>query len=268
MPNRWLVWTLAALLVVGFGEPVWGQFSGSGSSRQGMFGSRTMGGNVTAGNRTFGGSNAFNNTGFSGSSFGGGTNMRSSGLGSGLGSTGTGTGGMLGANERFVRGNRQPGQFVGSDAQDIGSILQGLGGQGGMQGRGQASRSGLTTQSGNRTNQPNRGRSGGQRGRGSAQEIRVSISPAFKYSRPSASQLSTSLSVLVAKSPHIGKLSPIRIVLEGETVILRGAVETEHDRSLVEQLTLLEPGVRSVKNELIVGPLPRAPAVPSATPPE
>ena len=59
-------------------------------------------------------------------------------------------------------------------------------------------------------------------------------------------------------------ITPIRVVMEAETVTLRGVVQTAHDRVLAEQLALLEPGVRRVRNELTVGPVGPAPSGPAA----
>jgi hypothetical protein len=46
--------------------------------------------------------------------------------------------------------------------------------------------------------------------------------------------------------------SPITVIVENETAILRGQVATIHDRELAENLVRLEPGIWNVKNELIV----------------
>lgn len=226
---------------------------GRGSSSQGMFGDRTVGGSINPGTRTFGGSNAFSNTGFGGSAFGGGNSLGSAGS----------AGGMLGGNERFVRGNRQSGQFVGSDAQDVSNAFGGMAGGAANRGMNQMSRSGLDPRGMNRggqgSRQPNRGRAGrGRGGRGGqrAESVRTSISTGFRYARPALAQVSSALTDRLAKSSRIGRLSSLEAAWEGETVVLRGAVETEHDRALAEQLARLEPGVRQVRNELVVGSTP------------
>jgi hypothetical protein len=284
MRARLLVSLVAPLLVLALGEPVWAQFPSS--SRQGMFGSRTMGGSITPGNRTFGGTSGLGSSGIGGlgglgglggSSFGSGrTGRGSSGLGSmGIGAAG---GGLLGSNERFLRGNRQPGQFVGSDTQDLTNVLGGLSNAATGRGAGQMSRSGLTTQTSGRTarpNQANRRNQGNQRGRGSsrgpsgrgrAEEVVTTVTPDFRYPQPVPANVSSALATRLDKSTRIGRIAPIRVVIEGGTTILRGVVETEHDRALAEQLALLEPGVRRVKNELVVGRTSGSGAAPAGAP--
>jgi hypothetical protein len=44
----------------------------------------------------------------------------------------------------------------------------------------------------------------------------------------------------------------ISVAVEGSTAVLRGSVPSVQDRKLAEQMALLEPGVRSVRNELVV----------------
>ncbi len=253
---RTLLTAFSLVLLLGLGDPgdAWAQRT-SGSGNQGMFGNRSLGGNITPGNRSFGGTNALSGAGFTGSAFGGGSAVGGQGTAGGM------SGGMLGANERFVRGNRQPGQFVGSDAQDLANVFGGLAGAGANSSVNQQSRSGLNPQAmnrggqNNRANQPNRAQGGrGARGGRSAAEIRITVSPGFRYLRPAGPEIRSALSERMEKSSRIAKLAPITVALQGETVVLQGAVETEHDRALAEQLALLEPGVRQVKNELIVGP--------------
>jgi hypothetical protein len=60
---------------------------------------------------------------------------------------------------------------------------------------------------------------------------------------------------MIRRNQRIQKLSPITVMLENETAILRGRVATEHDRQLVEILTRFEPGIWRVQNELTVGEL-------------
>lgn len=51
----------------------------------------------------------------------------------------------------------------------------------------------------------------------------------------------------------------IDLDMDGETLVLRGSVADSHQKSLAERVALLEPGIRSVKNELIVRDLTIAP---------
>ncbi len=54
------------------------------------------------------------------------------------------------------------------------------------------------------------------------------------------------------RMPQIVKRSPIRVVMRGETAILRGRVASRHDRELAENVVRMEPGVWDVRNELVV----------------
>ena len=118
----------SVLFLISMATPIWAQ----GTTSSGLFGSRTVGGSsISPGSR-----NAFGSG--SGSSFG------ATGMGVGQQSN---TGQITGA-ERFVRGNRTAGQFVGTDTADtsfVGALssgttggfssgLSGLGGRGGMGG--------------------------------------------------------------------------------------------------------------------------------------
>jgi hypothetical protein len=87
-----------------------------GSSSQGMFGTRTTGGSVGARNRSFGAAGGGASTGMDAS-------------------VGTTTGG-----ERFLRENRQPGQFVGADVGDLGSFIGAMQGGGNQFASGGSSR--------------------------------------------------------------------------------------------------------------------------------
>jgi hypothetical protein len=56
----------------------------------------------------------------------------------------------------------------------------------------------------------------------------------------------------------------VQVSVDGETAILRGAVVSQNDRQLAEQIALLEPSIAKVRNDLTV----RKPATaPAASPP-
>jgi osmotically-inducible protein OsmY len=44
----------------------------------------------------------------------------------------------------------------------------------------------------------------------------------------------------------------VNVALSGGEITLRGTVATDADKRLMERMMLLEPGVSSVKNELVV----------------
>lgn len=253
----------ATLAVLAWTSSGWAQIRAT--TQNSMFGSRTMGGFPTAGNRTFSGS-GLGSSSFSGSS-GGGSSFGRSSLGStgGLGgsssfgqsSFGSGGGLQVNSSERFVRGARQPGQFVGADTQEVGSILGSLGaGTRTMRNQNFNVRSISGQQSRPRVNQPGAqagvGARGGRVGRASEQ-LAVAVELGFEPPSAMGSEvLSTTLTEKIGQSKRIQTLEPIQVSLAEGTAILRGVVATPHDRELAEQWILLEPGVRSVRNELTV----------------
>lgn len=220
---------------------VWAQYNNSGSSyggassaRQGIFGSRTMGG---AGTR------------------------------SGRGTFGSGAGGAGDAlsvpsdiaSARFVRGNRQAGDFVGGSAQNMDHFVGGV--QDDMS-TGNSMYSGgafSPTMSGggypNSRQNANRNQQGQQGGTGNAGQtatsIRTVFSTAFDRPQPTSEKFSTSLTRRLAQTS--ASQPRVQVELQGRTAILRGVVASEHDRSLMEQLIRLEPGIDGVNNEIVVG---------------
>lgn len=51
---------------------------------------------------------------------------------------------------------------------------------------------------------------------------------------------------------RIVPLAPITVELNESTATLRGVVQNDHDRKLLEQFIKLEPGISNVKNELVI----------------
>ncbi|MGE3313600.1 MAG: BON domain-containing protein [Planctomycetaceae bacterium] len=59
------------------------------------------------------------------------------------------------------------------------------------------------------------------------------------------------------------RFGQIEVSLEGETATMRGTVASANDRSVAEALVLFEPGVRTVRNQLVVRPpVPPTPPLP------
>ncbi len=86
--------------------------------------------------------------------------------------------------------------------------------------------------------------------------------------RPSFQWNADSLRMLPAESRLAERLrgvlrdrlrSRLGVAIVHETAILRGAVASEYDRTLAGHLARFEPGVRNVKNELIVAPAASGP---------
>lgn len=61
------------------------------------------------------------------------------------------------------------------------------------------------------------------------------------------------LALRIERCPRIQTLSPVTVVVEGETAFLNGRVATDRDRLLAEDFARFEPGIWEVRNELIVG---------------
>ena len=241
IPMRSLVLTSAAVFLWAAS----GDLASAQTTASGIFGSRTVGGagGLTAGSRNFtsGGGTLGQNQ-----QFGGGQAVLNSTLQSET------SGGVTGG-ARFLRENRS-GQFVGSDNADIGAALQMLGGQGGAapgQLGGQFGRN--TPGSGNnRSQQPNQTNQSNGR---NTPTYRISRSVGFRY-QPSAaiapSGLGDRLTGLLQGSTRIQRASPLEVQMRDRTAILRGSVSTSYDRDLAARLVLLQPGVTSVENRLIV----------------
>jgi len=70
--------------------------------------------------------------------------------------------------------------------------------------------------------------------------------------------VSTRLNKIIARSGQTA--APIGLEVKDGRVVLRGHVQTEHARTLAENLVRLEPGIWEVENELIVDPAAPKPA--------
>lgn len=258
MPSRWMI--VSAMLVAGLvcrdvlAQQTSSRSSGSSASGSrsstGSSSTRSLGSGVTAGTRT-----SIGGTG------------RASGAGS-SGNFGVGSAGMVNSSDRFVRTSRQASAFVGSDSSDtrefVGSVTAGSAsgssgsrniraGGGGSSGRGSSANA-------------NRGRGGGGPGR-QTDEVRVTLNVGFalpleQVAVETRELAAAKLAGRMARSTWIQRRSPLEVTLAQGTATLRGVVATEHDRALAERLALLEPGISTVKNELMVQPPESAAPVP------
>lgn len=83
------------------------------------------------------------------------------------------------------------------------------------------------------------------------------------------SDLQSNLSQVLSSSPRFAPGTQIEVWVEGRTAVLRGRVTSSKERTLAENVALLEPGISTVQNELqVVTPesLPPIP-VPQSSPP-
>lgn len=209
----------------------------------GSFGNRSMGSSFTPSASNFGGSAAAR---------GGGGGMGGGGQG-GLGALGVGgTGGTVAGattrgdanvgqvtgSERFVRNNRQAGQFVGGDTGDTNNFfsqLQGMAAQQGPRNQNQQNANALNV-------------------RAPQSKARVQIVPGFSYAIPTDARVGAVLQDRLERSQRIEQRGPITVTMDGRTAVLSGLVATEHDRVLAERVALLEAGVAEVRNELTIAP--------------
>jgi hypothetical protein len=208
------------------------QMSGAG----GAFGARNLGSTLAPGNRTFAGGAG----------------------GAGVGAQGgfdNSNVGLIGGNERFLRGNRQAGQFVGADTADARFIgaTGGTGtGLGSLNLGGNFGPGGLGPQQ-QRPDQQ------GQTPTRAQTTIPTRYRVDFTYSAPAATAVATTLQTRLSNIRGLAALGPLDVQMEGRTAILRGEVATDRDRDLAARLALLEAGVSAVRNELTVAQ-PQAPA--------
>jgi osmotically-inducible protein OsmY len=218
-----------------------------------MFGSRTVGGSsgLSAGNRSFTSGSGNRQTLGQGQQLGGGQGVLNRTL------MNDASGGLQ-TNARFLRQNRS-GQFVGSDAADIGAALgtlggaqSGAGGLGGLNNLAQQLRGNNQRQ---RNMQPNQQGSGQNR---AAQQLPFRISRRASVDLSSAAPpaataaLSAQMSRMLQRSRLVQAESPIQVVVRGRIATLRGTVASDHAREAAARLVLLEPGVDQVDNQLQV----------------
>jgi hypothetical protein len=84
-----------------------------------------------------------------------------------------------------------------------------------------------------------------------------SLQAGFRLS-PSGHGPAGEVATMLGRVNQIHKLTPIAVAMQGDTVILRGTVATEHDRGLAEEIARMQPGVWNVHNELSVASPPAA----------
>jgi hypothetical protein len=87
-----------------------------------------------------------------------------------------------------------------------------------------------------------------------------SLRAGFRLS-PSGQGPAGEVATMLGRVNQIHKLTPIGVAMQGDTVILRGTVATEHDRGLAEEIARMQPGVWNVHNELSVASPPNARAL-------
>jgi hypothetical protein len=211
-------------------------------------------------NTMFGGSGALNGA----SGFGNGT---SQGLGTAFGSNSGTTGGAL-----SMPGNSMPTNGLPSNAlpgmSATGSAATGTTGQrAGLVGQSNTRFTGMTPTTGQQMPGQNQGQNRNTgRGRGGQNQnqnqaggannqqqrtIRPQLVVAFTPPTPTSELVAARLSTRMKKIPKAG-FKDVNVEVDGRKAILRGEVSSEDDSRMAAMMARLEPGIRSVKNELVV----------------
>ena len=214
----------------GFGATQFG--SGMGSGGMSGFGSSGMGG-----------MNSFGSSGF-GSSFGGG------GMG---GMSGMGMQGMGGMNGGAMGGQN----FVGRDGGDMNAVMSQMG---------RAGTQFFNSMSQNMRGRNNRNRqqqSGEGEGENERPEMRIRLEVGFAAPRPAPTALARNIRTRIARLAVDHSLGQPQVSVEGDTVVLRGVAESESQSLVLANLIALEPGVRSVRNEMTIAAAPAVATTPT-----
>jgi hypothetical protein len=259
---RSLFLTCSLVAAIGLPASAFAQMNSGGS--RGSTGSSGMSGS-SFGSSGFGGagsSGGFGSSGF-GSAGSGMGSMGSGGMGSGgmggmgsggMGGMGAGQGGMGGQQQGFLGVNSNQNQFLGrGNTQQQGGM-----GQNGMNqfGNNGGNRGGNR---GNNLNTMNSmlGNSGMNSGMNRQQPaVRPRQKVAFDYPAPKTDTLHVTLKSQLDRISlrHPGMTNVLVSSESNGELVLRGAVKSEADAKRAVNLVRLEPGVRSVRNELTFPP--------------
>jgi len=189
---------------------------------------------------------------------------------SGSGSTGSGSSGnsrsafagvgMPDASARYMRGNRQATDFVGTDSRDSGGFV----GRQQAEGDGQirSAIDDLRVQSGP---DANRTQAASARQRTRMYEPRLRVN--FDFTRGPTAEINSRLTHRLESSLTLAGTARVEVSVEGGTATLRGEVGSERNRKLARLILLLEPGISNVRDELIVKRPQPTPQASRSTPP-
>jgi hypothetical protein len=223
----------------------------------------SFGGGMNGGGMTNGfGGGSFGNMGGGGlGAGGGGFNSGLGGMGGGMGGFGTGMGGSGFGSSGFGQGgmnNMQNGQqgFVGRDSNDMAAVFQQMGRS-----------SNQFFQQLNRTmGRGGRGRRNASQEENAAPPVRVRLEVAFDTPRIQPTVMATNVRSRLTSTLSRRSIMAPEVEMAGDTVVLRGAAQSESQRMVIEQLVLMEPGVFAVDNQMTVAP-PSEALPPSDSPP-
>jgi len=164
---------------------------------------------------------------------------------------------LVNENARFIRGNRDASDFVGSAGREE---QQFVGRQAGVEAEDiRSAVDELQIQTGPDANQ-NAQPVMPPRVRMYAPRLKV----AFEFAPTAAIEVNSRLTHVLEAALPIESSSRIEVLVAGDAAILRGAVASERDRKLAELLLQFEPGIDRVENQLQIRqdepprPVPRA----------
>jgi Putative phospholipid-binding domain. len=259
---------LALVSVALFAHSALGQSRSSrsttGSSSQGLFGTNTVGSSSnfaaptgsTGGTGNVGGtSTTSSNGGQNGSQLGNGSNAQNPFAQQNVASTVRGP---------QIQTTQQRGAFVGADSGDTTNArsLQGTNTRIQSSNNGLAQLQNLFQQGMQNVNNANQ--------QGAQLRIPVALKLGFTQQPVSVARVDA-FQIRLNRMPSVRFKGPASVTMEGRTAVLRGKVATAEDRELAAALTLMEPDVRDVRNELVVDSsatqvevLPLTPAVNTA----
>ncbi len=224
-------------------------FGGSLVSGQGGGGGSSFGSSGSSFGSTSGGSSMGSTTGtglsmMNAATLSGGFGILGFGAANGF-SSGTGAGSMYG------------GRTYGSVTTAGGSSMSGstAGGTGGTRTTGSSTSSGGSGRGGS-ASANSTGRRGGATPAKPTGPKQQFFEPRIEVGFDVAPQKTTAVAINVVTSLGVNKAGSrfggVRVSIDGQTAILRGLVASQNDRQLAEQITLLEPDISSVRNELLV----------------
>jgi hypothetical protein len=77
--------------------------------------------------------------------------------------------------------------------------------------------------------------------------------------RPASGRLQSDVQAVLNRSSRLDSARTIQVATALDGLVLRGIVKDDHDRRLAEAMARLTPGVRELRNELVVAPVGNAP---------
>lgn len=156
--------------------------------------------------------------------------------------------GTLQGTERYLRRNRRPEDFVGSDSREARRYVGAL--QSRARGIVPLTTQGLTRRI-DRSEALNQPLAPPKPGMPYYPRLELS----FGSAQMSGSDLPAHQALdTLARSPYLSDSSHIEVLMAGRTAILRGAVLSATEREIAEMLLSFEPGISEIRNELQVDP--------------